>query len=396
MSKLKTTLKVTGVTLFLALAAFLIVFSLPASGWKALSVQTGSMTPAIPAGSLVFVHSVPTTSLNVGDVITYKSKESAGQTITHRITHIQTENRAIPEITVKGDANKQADQPFPATQVVGNVTAAVPYAGKALDFVKSPLGLVLLVYVPALLIFIYEIQLLVKRLAKYEASRQAQPVPVAIEEPMDMPVEEPAEELEEPSPAPPRPEPAKRTRPRIIDGLSVLLVAALLVTTAGVTKAALNSTATLTGNTIAATAPVTPKVLIWRVNLPGAPGVDTSFQPIIYLYNPVRGTVPDIEGWRLESSSGLVFGFRGPTPLYPRNRFFDVHAGPSGILHPSGDYLVLKDKAGNIVDSLSWGTNTSQLNPAIPSLTTKMDVLRNDPAIDTNTAADWHTQNESD
>ena len=36
-----------------------IMFGWSGSGWKALSVPTGSMRPTIPPGSLVFVHRVP-------------------------------------------------------------------------------------------------------------------------------------------------------------------------------------------------------------------------------------------------------------------------------------------------------------------------------------------------
>jgi signal peptidase I len=404
MGKLTTILKWTGVGVFLTLGATLIFFSLPFTGWKALSVQTGSMEPAIRQGSLVFVQSVPPDSLQPGDVLTYKSADKP-ETITHRVVARKGLENGPKQYITKGDANKSPDVPVSQGQVVGKVAYALPVAGRALDFIKTPVGLALFVYIPAAILFIYEIRLLVKRLAKLEIEKQQRATLKVLAMPPPMPQSSPTKSITikvvEPNKLEgPTPEPTKR--PGIVDGLGVLLVGVLIASTVGTTQAALTSTAALTGNTISSTGSVTPppeppqtdRVLIWRVNFPGAPNADTSFQPIIYLYNPVAGTVPDLEGWRLESSSGLVFGFRGPTPLYPRNRFFDVHSGPSGKLLTTGDFLVLKDKAGNVVDAISWGTDTSKLSPSIQGITTRKDILRNDPAVDTNTAADWKIQSE--
>jgi signal peptidase I len=395
MGKLLTILKWTGIGIFLFAGATLIFFSLPITGWKALSVQTGSMEPNIPQGSLVFVQSVPPDSLQPGDVLTYKSANKP-ETITHRVIEKKGNEDGPKQYVTKGDANKSVDPTVNQNQVVGKVTYTLPVAGKALDFVKTPLGLAVFIYIPAAILFIYEIRLLVTRLAKLEVEKQKKETARAAAPPT--PEAKPVRtikviEAQQEKPAI-QPVQAKRIRPKMLDGLSVVMVAVLVASTVGTTQAALTTTAQLTGNTISATAPAAGQVLIWRVNFPGAPDADVSFQPIIYLYNPVRGTVPDLEGWRLESSSGLVFGFRGPTPLYPRNRFFDVHSGPSGKLLTAGDFLILKDKAGNVVDAISWGADISRLNPSIQGITTRKDILRNDPAVDTNTAADWRIQPE--
>src|SRR3990167_5786402 len=106
MGKLAAVLKLCGFALFFGICALLLMLSLPKSGWKALSVQTGSMQTALPIGTLVFVHRVPATSLKVGDVITYVNPSNKKQTITHRVVGIDK-----PQLIVKGDANRSADMP---------------------------------------------------------------------------------------------------------------------------------------------------------------------------------------------------------------------------------------------------------------------------------------------
>ena len=60
-------------TVFLMLgAAFLI---LNAVGFSLLNVETGSMEPNLPVGSLIFVKSVPPEEIKSGDVITFALNE---------------------------------------------------------------------------------------------------------------------------------------------------------------------------------------------------------------------------------------------------------------------------------------------------------------------------------
>src|SRR3989344_3934453 len=141
----KTALKFAGFAVFSAITLLLALLSLRIGGWKALSVQTGSMRPAINPGDMVLVKSVPTSSLKVGDVITYISPKNNKQTITHRITAING-----PQLTVKGDANAVVDPVVPVNRVVGKQSFKVPFVGYVINFLHSWLGLATVVYVPAI------------------------------------------------------------------------------------------------------------------------------------------------------------------------------------------------------------------------------------------------------
>ncbi len=172
---MKGKLEKTGIymvaTLSIVAVSLLIVFGLPITGWKALSVQTGSMRPHIPPGSLVLVHRVPGSQLRIGDVITYNSMVSPGEQITHRIVGFKQVG-PVREVVVKGDANPLPDPPLLASQVVGKVAGSAPYIGRVIDFVHSPLGLALLVYVPALAVIFYEIKHLVDGLTELEMDKR--------------------------------------------------------------------------------------------------------------------------------------------------------------------------------------------------------------------------------
>jgi signal peptidase I len=240
--------------LFAVFAVSMLVLSLPMSGWRALSVQTGSMRPTINPGALVLVHRVPADSLHIGDVITYSSRVVPGETITHRIVAFK-QLGSTREIIVKGDANKVADPPLTSAQVVGKVVKHVPFAGKIIDALHKPLGILLLIYVPALLIVAYEIKLLVHRLTKLELDKQTKGAGGREQADGSKPTAEPprlhavSKPIHEPSA---HPDQKKRLshRPSSIDGIRIVLLLVLLGSVVGATYSLLNSKATLGGSTI--------------------------------------------------------------------------------------------------------------------------------------------------
>ena len=150
------------VTFFLLLAVVGASFGIVrAQGGKMLSVQTGSMTPIIKKGDMVIVTRVPDSSLQVGDVVTYINPANHKQTITHRIIQSPSAQNQQRYVT-KGDANKSSDPPIQASAIIGKVEHHLRYVGFGLDFMRKPIGLAILIYVPALSIIISEI----KRLSK--------------------------------------------------------------------------------------------------------------------------------------------------------------------------------------------------------------------------------------
>jgi len=151
------------IAFFAVCCGAVLLFNWNALGWKALSVPTGSMRPAIPPGSLVLMHRVPVTTLKVGDVITYANPLKPGSTVTHRIIKSYKLDGKIPAFITKGDANSSPDRPVVGGQVQGKAVWHVPYLGKAMMWSKTWTGIAVLVYLPALLIMLEEIM----RLGEY-------------------------------------------------------------------------------------------------------------------------------------------------------------------------------------------------------------------------------------
>jgi len=78
--------------------------------------KTGSMAPGIPAGSLAVVREIPAGEINAGDVVTVDRPGKLP--ITHRVQTVDPGDGAARTITMKGDANQEAD---PAPYVVERV-----------------------------------------------------------------------------------------------------------------------------------------------------------------------------------------------------------------------------------------------------------------------------------
>lgn len=107
--------------------------------YRTLTVLTGSMSPTIPAGSVVFVTPTSPTTLRVGDVITYQAPLEDQRVVTHRITEIRNPG-AHPVVVTKGDANAEID-PWVARiegPTAWRVRTALPLAGHVISLGRAP------------------------------------------------------------------------------------------------------------------------------------------------------------------------------------------------------------------------------------------------------------------
>jgi signal peptidase I len=157
MKKLKCIFAILGTVLLAASCCSLILLHWSAFGWKAESIPTGSMRPGIPPGSAVFVHSVPDSSLKIGDVITYIDPLNPKTTISHRIIKEYLLDGKIPAFVTKGDANPSADVPIVAGLIVGKVVWHINFFGYIMLWSKTIVGIAALIWLPALIIIMEEI-----------------------------------------------------------------------------------------------------------------------------------------------------------------------------------------------------------------------------------------------
>lgn len=99
-------------------------------------VLSGSMEPACPVGSLLFIRTADVTDVSVGDIITYQLSDDT--VVTHRIYQILPDQNAC---LTRGDANEDPDpSPVPFDAVLGKPVFMLPYFGYFLTLLGGRAG----------------------------------------------------------------------------------------------------------------------------------------------------------------------------------------------------------------------------------------------------------------
>ncbi|MEG2813841.1 MAG: signal peptidase I [Oscillospiraceae bacterium] len=128
-------------------------------GHSALIIATGSMEPEIPTNSLIINKKVPSQNLVVGDIITFMEiipRSDEPVPICHRITKIIKTDDGV-SFQTKGDMNDKPDEKTcTKDKIVGKVIAISPFAGKIVNFIRSPYGMICFLILPLGAILIYQ------------------------------------------------------------------------------------------------------------------------------------------------------------------------------------------------------------------------------------------------
>jgi len=125
-------------------------------------VLSGSMEPALPVGSIVYI--TKQIGYDNKDIITYKTE--SGMNVTHRITGIEFSEEGTVYST-KGDANKSIDSSvIPYEKVMGKVFLTIPYLGKVINFLNSPKGFLAFIVAPSTLFISMELWKIKKEIEK--------------------------------------------------------------------------------------------------------------------------------------------------------------------------------------------------------------------------------------
>lgn len=172
--KIIKTAKITHKVLYVKLAIIVfallpvVVFTLLTSKTNLIAnirsfvVLTGSMSPTISQGSLIYVQK--TAQYNSGDIISFENV--AKQTVTHRIASVVKKDNKVFYQT-KGDANNSTDSTLvEASAVIGKSVFFVPYVGNGITFLKTPLGFTGLIIFPITVFIVFELWNLKKEIEK--------------------------------------------------------------------------------------------------------------------------------------------------------------------------------------------------------------------------------------
>ena len=120
-------LYIGGAAILIVLVLLAIPFVYPIlKGYTVYRVETGSMAPTHPVGSIIYVEDVDPEEISVGDVITFRTGTGSSKVTTHRVIGIDEEGRYI----TKGDNNDDRDlDPVTYERVEGKVVLGISALG---------------------------------------------------------------------------------------------------------------------------------------------------------------------------------------------------------------------------------------------------------------------------
>lgn len=129
-----------------------IIYNVPQLvGLDAHIVNSGSMKPSMPPGSVIYEKTANPANLQEGDVIVFEPNSSrmAEDKVTHRIVDIREGNYTL-QFKTMGDANPSPDPGLtPAYNIDGQKVFSIPYLGTIISVLKSPLSILAFVALPA-------------------------------------------------------------------------------------------------------------------------------------------------------------------------------------------------------------------------------------------------------
>ena len=111
-------------------------------GYGAAVVLSGSMEPELSKGDLIIVKE--TNSFFNNQIVVFQDGDSL---VVHRIIEINDD-----QIITKGDANDIPDNPIDKGRIKGEVIFNISYLGSVIEFIKTPIGTIVIIALAILLL----------------------------------------------------------------------------------------------------------------------------------------------------------------------------------------------------------------------------------------------------
>ena len=151
-------------------------------GYTPLTVQSDSMGPTFAAGDLIFIKKCDPATLKEGDIICFHTIIDNEYALnTHRIESIESVGDARSYTTIGDNNNGITDQHVISDgDIVGKYVGHLAGFGKVMDFLSSSTGFLIVIILPMMLFFIYQIYHLItisirlKRALAVENARAAE------------------------------------------------------------------------------------------------------------------------------------------------------------------------------------------------------------------------------
>lgn len=186
MRKALNIFKTAIVWLMVALAVFMMIFTIISVttfnrndrnlfGYRAYIVNSDSMAATdFNAGDLIFVKETDPTTLKVGDIITFISQDSAsfGEIITHKIREKTIDaNGNVGFVTYGTTTGVDDETVVTYLYILGKYEAKIPYMGTFFNFLKTPQGYIVCIFIPFMLLILHQGINTVKLFRRYKGEQ---------------------------------------------------------------------------------------------------------------------------------------------------------------------------------------------------------------------------------
>lgn len=120
-------------------------------GHRIYIVESGSMVPTLPIGSMIIIKETPASEIQKNDVVTYYSTNGDVK-ITHRIVEVKANNEGF---LTRGDANNTEDASvLKGDRVIGKLALMIPYIGTIFGILNGKIGIILIILLAGMWIMI--------------------------------------------------------------------------------------------------------------------------------------------------------------------------------------------------------------------------------------------------
>lgn len=128
-------------------------------GYTPMTVESDSMKPTFCKGDLIFIKKCDTSKLKEGDIITFHTIIDNQYALnTHRIQKIDEVNGVRSYTTIGDNNNGVADQHVISDgDIVGKYVGHISNLGKVMSFLSSSMGFLIVIVLPMLLFFVYQV-----------------------------------------------------------------------------------------------------------------------------------------------------------------------------------------------------------------------------------------------
>lgn len=131
------------------------------AGYQFYIIKSAAMSPEITDGSLALGRDTDPALITAGDIITFFSQDEPGSITAARVIEVSRQD-GLKMLTTGESISAPVPRQVSADDVIGRVIGSVPYIGHLIDYAQTLEGLILLIFVPGILIIVFQMSKIIK------------------------------------------------------------------------------------------------------------------------------------------------------------------------------------------------------------------------------------------